>query len=455
MTPEGVRARSPIWTPEGKHLMFLADYRGAREPDYDWWVTPLEGGTPTKVGAVDVFLRRGLTGAYFGGALFDAEQWLADQDQVLFAARLGDSTNLWRAPVSRRTWKLTGEPQPLTLGAGLLLHASGSPDGRLVFSSLIRSFDIWELPILANRGQAAGELRQLTEDAAADLSPSVSADGKRMVFESTRTGKRLVWRQELPGGRAIALTDAPSFANVPRISPDGSKVAYAITNWGPPRNFAAIYVTPFAGGAAEKVCERCIAPWDWSADGRHILFGMVRARHLALVDIHSGEQRKLVEHPTWELWNSQLSPDNRWLAFEAVLGPGVESRLFIAPCRDRGSSPPSEWITVAGGSHCPRWSPDGNLLYFVSATDGFPCIWAQRLNPRTRRPAGPARAVHHFHSARRALAAGTACVFPKGWRRRLETRKHAGCPLFGVAPVGAGAHVGHQRDLQAVHVLHR
>ncbi|MBL8290592.1 MAG: PD40 domain-containing protein, partial [Bryobacterales bacterium] len=51
----------------------------------------------------------------------------------------------------------------------------------------------------------------------------------------------------------------------------------------------------------------------------------------------------------------------------------------------------------------PAWSPDGNLLYFLSERDAFRCIWAQRLEPGTLRPAGRPFAVAHFHNSVRSL----------------------------------------------------
>ena len=45
----------------------------------------------------------------------------------------------------------------------------------------------------------------------------------------------------------------------------------------------------------------------------------------------------------------------------------------------------------------------GNLLYFYSKRDGFMCIWAQRLDPASKRPSGAPFAVRHFHSARLAI----------------------------------------------------
>ncbi len=67
----------------------------------------------------------------------------------------------------------------------------------------------------------------------------------------------------------------------------------------------------------------------------------------------------------------------------------------------------SEWIPITGGELSddkPRWSPDGNLMYFTSNRDGFMCLWAQRLDPHSKHAIGPAFNVHHFHTSRRSLA---------------------------------------------------
>ena len=49
---------------------------------------------------------------------------------------------------------------------------------------------------------------------------------------------------------------------------------------------------------------------------------------------------------------------------------------------------------------CPRWSPDGRLVYYLSDRDGNLCVWAQRLDAVTKKPLGPPSAVPHEHSAR-------------------------------------------------------
>ncbi len=81
--------------------------------------------------------------------------------------------------------------------------------------------------------------------------------------------------------------------------------------------------------------------------------------------------------------------------------------MFIVPFRGEALIPEREWIAVSNGSSWddkPRWSPDGNLLYFTSDRDGFVCLWAQRLNPATKRPIGAPFVIYHVHLARRSMA---------------------------------------------------
>ena len=83
--------------------------------------------------------------------------------------------------------------------------------------------------------------------------------------------------------------------------------------------------------------------------------------------------------------------------------PG-RSQIFVAPFRNAGPVPESEWIAItnAGWSDKPRWSPDGKILYFVAERDGYRCIWAQRLDAR-KHPTGQAIPIFHAHEARRSL----------------------------------------------------
>ena len=77
------------------------------------WVAPFEGGKAVKTGLFDVLERAEL--AYPVG-LRNRYAWSPDGGHLVLNARFGDSLNLWRVPISRTTWQVTGEPQQLTGG---------------------------------------------------------------------------------------------------------------------------------------------------------------------------------------------------------------------------------------------------------------------------------------------------------------------------------------------------
>jgi Tol biopolymer transport system component len=83
----------------------------------------------------------------------------------------------------------------------------------------------------------------------------------------------------------------------------------------------------------------------------------------ALIDTTTGEQRELLASPERSISNPRLSPDRRWVAFDASR-PGEPAHVGVAPFRDQ-LIPESEWVEVAGAASHPFWSADGRRLYYM------------------------------------------------------------------------------------------
>ena len=273
-----------------------------------------------------------------------------------------------------------------------------------MFSSLGENGDLWSLPLDVNRGRSVGDLKQLTTGNASENCPSISADGKTLAFVSDRSGNPDVWMKNLQTGRETRLTTTPEAEEHPEISSDGSLVAYSSPS--PPAPKRKIQIVPTRGGVAEPVCERCGYPWDFTPDGKHVIYAQRILENqwpwAYLLDISTRNRKPLMKSVAWQ---TNFSPDGHWVVFGQ--GAGHVSKLFVAPLRGEAEIFENQWIQLNDGSSWddkPRWSRDGNLIYFTSDRDGFICLWAQRLDPTSKRSKGAPFCVSHFHQTRRSLS---------------------------------------------------
>ena len=390
-------ARYPVWSPDGKHLLFAGwpDAKAPPDQSYDWWVAPLDGGTAVKTGAPGVLRRVGLPTFAIPGA------WTGNQ--VVFSARLGDSTSLWQVEIIPGTWQISGAPTRLTTTTGLDAEPSVAADGSLVYAGLTENADIWSLPLDANRGKITGPLQPLTRSAASDTYPSVSLDGEKLVFLSTRTGNSDVWLKNLVSGVETALTVTPFEEERAQISRDGSQTAYAANG--------AIYVVSIGAdgraGVPAKVCEGCGAPADWAPDGKGLLVVIRRQPNptVGWLDLASGQHKEILSEPRYFLVQPNFSADGRWISFNVRSKPG-RNNIYVAPFRGSAAIEQREWTAITKGDttdNPSRWSPDGNRLCFFSNRDGSDCIWMQQLDPATKKAVGAPQDVYHLHTARRTI----------------------------------------------------
>ena len=103
---------------------------------------------------------------------------------------------------------------------------------------------------------------------------------------------------------------------------------------------------------------------------RLIIERFARLNSIALIDTETGDQHELLESAERSVSNPRLSPDRRWIAFDASR-PGEPDapvgacyQCLCVPFREQ-PIPESEWVVVDRSASHPFWSADGRLLYYT------------------------------------------------------------------------------------------
>ncbi|HWV39487.1 MAG TPA: hypothetical protein VN033_13540 [Vulgatibacter sp.] len=168
----------------------------------------------------------------------------------------------------------------------------------------------------------AGE-RQLTAGLRA-AEPDVSPDGRHVYFVRRNLGRTTLERISLddPRAPAVRIYAPPEGREIagPRVSPDGGRLVFSQTRYGPGRD---ILVIPAGGGAAVHVTDDDASDLDptWTPDGSAIVFSSDRTGifNLYAAPAGGGELLRLTNVITGA-FEPDVSPDGGWIAW-TTYGP--------------------------------------------------------------------------------------------------------------------------------------
>ena len=125
------------------------------------------------------------------------------------------------------------------------------------------------------------------------------------------------------------------------------------------------------------------------------------------MDVATGKVATVLTDSQRNLWNPYYSWDDKWVGFVMEIGADQQHyRIYVTPAENFVPAGPDRWIQLTSGEYHDdkeQFSPDGNTMYFTSNRDGFTCMWALRLDPKTERPQGAPFAIQHFHGSQRAF----------------------------------------------------
>jgi Tol biopolymer transport system component len=293
---------SPRFSPDGQTVTFVR-LLGRFTIVQDVFLVRIAGGEPKRL--------------TFDNTDIHGLDWTPDGAYIVFSSdRLGGSGRLWKVPPSG------GEPEPLSVGQGGASSPTLFRDGRrLAYTQTFQNVNIWRYQVPQGTGRTSPPTK-LIASTEQDTGPDFSPDGKRIAFQSSRSGPMEIWICDSDGSNPRQLTFLGRLAYNPRWSPDGREIAFESSPEGHP----AIFVADVEGGRPRRLTTDASdnAMPGWSRDGKWVYFCSDRSGDLQL----------------WKM--------------PAEGGQAVQ-------------------VTKKGGD-VPFESPDGKTLYYVKGPD-VPSFW--------------------------------------------------------------------------------
>lgn len=227
--------------------------------------------------------------------------------------------------------------------------------------------------------------RQLTHLNSIALSPRVSPDGSRVAFTSFASGGVELAMYSMELGRLVAFPRYGGTNASPAWSPDGTKLAFSSSMRGEPEIFVAE-----ASGAGPKRLTAYkgtnISPAWNPKSGAQIAFvsGRTGLPQIYIMDADGANVQRVTDggyavSPSW-------SPNGQFLAFSwnRNYGPGAPGGqdIYLMDIASR------KWVqlTRSGNNDFPSWSPDGRHIAFQSNRAGGQQIWSMLADGSQQRP---------------------------------------------------------------------
>jgi len=202
---------------------------------------------------------------------------------------------------------------------------------------------------------------------------ALSPDGGRVAFErndpqaagraGASRGNTDIWWHEFSTGISTRLTFDPGFDGQPVWSPDGSHIIFSSNRDGSMN----LYQKVASGAGNEEALLKSNEEkhsYDWSPDGRFLLYGVQGQK----VDVWAlpltGDDRKPIRYLQTEsnVIQARFSPDSRWVAYTS--DESGKREVYVSPFP---AAPGVKWMVSKGGGDQPRWRRrDGKELFYIS-----------------------------------------------------------------------------------------
>jgi TolB protein len=352
---------SPVWLPDGRHLLFVSNRDGGRDV---YWARVTGSG---RLSDFPVRLTTGLNAHTISVA--------TDGTTLAYSVYTAD-THIWSIRMPADGPISISEAQPLTADRETIEGIALSSDYQWLAFDSNRSGnqDVWKMPVLG------GEAQPLTSHPSDDFVQAWSPDGTEITLHTFRNGNRDIYTVSADGGSVQPVTTRPADELNAVWSPDGNRLAYQANETG--RSEVYVISRPnreAAWGEPRQLTDDGGVDPSWSPDGRYVAYIWDNALRLIAPD--GGDSRVVVETddpaslptPAFAIW----AADSRTIYYKAY---DAERRSSIWSVPVEGGMPELlvRFDVLARPSYRREFAADGQRFFFTIARHESD-IWVMEL----------------------------------------------------------------------------
>jgi Tol biopolymer transport system component/DNA-binding winged helix-turn-helix (wHTH) protein len=240
----------PSFSPDGSKIAFISGIAAGVVEDI--YVIPTAGGSPRRL-------------TFDNTWIVGSPAWTSDGRDLVFSSPRGGLLSLWRVSASG------GTPRPVP-GVGVIAaFPTISPTGnQLAYQRADNKINIWRLNLKDQTHLQDPPAALITQNYG-NSRPQFSPNGKKIVFESNRSGYDEIWACDSDGLNCAQLTSLRGTAGAARWSPDGRYIAFEYR----PKGHSEIYLLDTRTGVPQllpTLPEADNGGPSWSRDGKSIYF---------------------------------------------------------------------------------------------------------------------------------------------------------------------------------------
>ena len=345
----------PEWLPGGRAVLFT--------------ITAVTGGLDAaqvaildlQTGTSRILVRGGSHGHYVPSGPGSPKRLERDGNHLVYAA----AGTLRAVPFDLARLETRGTPVPVvpevvtTIFGGV--DAAVAADGTLAYVSGggLRGANALRTLVWVDR---QGRETPIPAPPRAYAVPRLSPDGTRIAV-GAEDQERDLWLWDLARATLTRLTVDPGGDANPVWTPDGRRLVFSSNRDGQ----TALYVQPADGtGSAKRVSEGAGRPQNATAitaDGTRVVFYELtptRGRDLGLLTLTPAPRVEPLLETRFEERNGTVSPDGRWLTYESDSTSRFE--IYVRPFPNVGGG---QWQVSSTGGIQPLWARSGRELFYV------------------------------------------------------------------------------------------